>query len=42
MKGTIVWGIAAALLVVTGIVCLRIATVERLVADAQQDLATLN
>jgi len=27
MKGTIVWGIAAAVLVVTGIVCLRIATV---------------
>ena len=42
MKGTIVWGIAAALLAVTGIVCLRVATVERLVADAQQDLATLN
>jgi hypothetical protein len=42
MKGTIVWGIAAALLAVTGIVCLRIATVERLVADAQQDLATQN
>ena len=42
MKGTIVWGIAAAVLAVTGIVCLRIATVERLVADAQQDLATLN
>lgn len=42
MKGTIVWGIAAAVLVVTGIVCLRVATVERLVADAQQDLATLN
>jgi hypothetical protein len=42
MKGTIVWGIAAAVLAVTGLVCLRIATVERLVADAQQDLATLN
>ena len=42
MKGTIVWGIAAALLAVTGIVCLRIATVEGLVADAQRDLATLN
>ena len=42
MKGTIVWGIAAAVLAVTGVVCLRIATVERLVADAQQDLATLN
>ena len=42
MKGTIVWGIAAAVLAVAGIVCLRIATVERLVADAQQDLATLN
>jgi len=42
MKGTIVWGIAAALLAVTGLVCLRIASVERLVADAQQDLATLN
>ena len=42
MKGTIVWGIAAAVLAVTGIVCLRIATVERLVADAQRDLATLN
>jgi hypothetical protein len=41
MKGTIVWGVAAALLAVTGVVCLRIATVERLVADAQQDLATL-
>ena len=42
MKGTIIWGIAAALLAVTGVVCLRIATVEHLVADAQQDLATLN
>ena len=42
MKGTIVWGIAAAVLAVAGVVCLRIATVERLVADAQQDLATLN
>ena len=42
MKGTIVWGIAAAVLAVTGIVCLRVATVERLVADAQRDLATLN
>ena len=42
MKGTITWGIAAALLAVAGIVSLRIATVERLVADAQQDLATLN
>jgi hypothetical protein len=42
MKGTIVWGVAAALLAVVGVVCLRIATVERLVADAQQDLATLN
>jgi hypothetical protein len=42
MKGTIVWGIAAAVLAVAGIVSLRIATVERLVADAQQDLATLN
>ena len=42
MKGTIVWGIAAAVLAVAGIVCLRVATVERLVADAQQDLATLN
>ncbi len=42
MKGTITWGIAAALLAVAGVVSLRIATVERLVADAQQDLATLN
>jgi hypothetical protein len=42
MKGTIVWGIAAAILGVVGVVCLRVATVERLVADAQQDLATLN
>jgi hypothetical protein len=42
MKGTIVWGIAAALLAVAGVVCLRVATVERLIADAQQDLATLN
>ena len=42
MKGTIVWGIAAAVLAVAGVVCLRISTVERLVADAQQDLATLN
>ena len=42
MKGTIVWGIAAAVLAVAGVVCLRVATVERLVADAQQDLATLN
>jgi hypothetical protein len=42
MKGTIVWGVAAAILGVVGVVCLRIATVERLVADAQQDLATLN
>ena len=42
MKGTIVWGIAAAVLAVAGVVFLRIATVERLVADAQQDLATLN
>jgi hypothetical protein len=42
MKGTIVWGVAAALLAIVGVVCLRIATVERLVADAQQDLATLN
>jgi hypothetical protein len=42
MKGTIVWGVAAALLAVAGVVCLRVATVERLVADAQQDLATLN
>ena len=42
MKGTIVWGVAAALLAVVGVVCLRVATVERLVADAQQDLATLN
>jgi len=42
MKGAIVWGVAAALLAVVGIVSLRIATVERLVADAQQDLATLN
>ena len=42
MKGTIVWGIAAALLAVVGVVCLRIATVERQLADAQQDLATLN
>ena len=42
MKGTVVWGIAAAVLAVVGVVCLRIATVERLGADAQQDLATLN
>jgi hypothetical protein len=42
MKGTIVWGVAAAVLALTGIVCLRVASVERLVADAQQDLATLN
>ena len=42
MKGTIVWGVAAAILGVVGVVCLRVATVERLVADAQQDLATLN
>jgi hypothetical protein len=42
MKGTIVWGIAAAVLAVVGVVCLRVATVERLIADAQQDLATLN
>jgi len=42
MKGTIVWGVAAAVLAVVGVVSLRIATVERLVADAQQDLATLN
>ena len=42
MKGTIVWGVAAAVLAVFGVVCLRVATVERLVADAQQDLATLN
>src|SRR6185503_6614580 len=42
MKGTIVWAVAAAILAVVGLVCLRIATVERLVADAQQDLATLN
>jgi hypothetical protein len=42
MKGAIVWGLAAALLAVVGVVSLRIATVERLVADAQQDLATLN
>ena len=42
MKGTIVWGVAAAILAVVGVVCLRVATVERLVADAQQDLATLN
>jgi hypothetical protein len=42
MKGTIVWGVAAALLAVVGVVCMRVATVERLMADAQQDLATLN
>ena len=42
MKGTIIWGVAAAVLAVVGVVCLRIATVERLVADAQQDLATLD
>jgi hypothetical protein len=42
MKGTIVWGIAAAVLAIVGVVCMRVATVERLIADAQQDLATLN
>jgi hypothetical protein len=42
MKGTIVWGVAAALLAVAGVVCLRVATVERLMADAQQHVATLN
>src|SRR5688572_19635796 len=42
MKGTIVWGVAAAVLAVVGVICLRVATVEGLVADAQQDLATLN
>jgi hypothetical protein len=42
MKGTLIWGIAAAILGVVGVVCLRVATVERLVADAQRDLATLN
>lgn len=42
MKGAIIWGIAAAVLATVGIVSLRIATVERLIADAQQDLATQN
>jgi hypothetical protein len=42
MKGAIVWGIAAAVLATIGVVSMRIATVERLIADAQQDLATLN